>query len=180
MPADNRIFHVNINVADLDRSIEFYARLGFAVVHRERVDPDALRSTLAKFGETDVLGAEYALLRLGDDPTATCLDLVQWDRPMRRATNRVDELGLYRIAVHSSDPASVLGALADAGIELLGPEDRRSPATHDPADWFCVRDPDGTVVEVVSALDHLVAARDDQDPSAGARLPSELGTTAPP
>ena len=166
MPTDSRLFHVNINVADLDRSIEFYARLGFAVVHRERLDPDAVRSTLAKFGDTDAFGVEYALLRLGDDPTATCLDLVQWDRPMREPTNRVDELGLYRIAVHSSDPASVLRALAEAGIELLGPKGRRSPEAHDPADWFCVRDPDGTVVEIVSRLDHLVAARDHEDPNA--------------
>jgi catechol 2,3-dioxygenase-like lactoylglutathione lyase family enzyme len=163
--SDSRIFHVNINVADLDRSIEFYERLGFAVVHRERLEPAAVRSTLAKFGDTQAFGAEYALLRLGNDPAATCLDLVQWDRPMREPTNRVDELGLYRIAVHSSDPASVLRALAAAGIELLGPKDRRSPETHDPAEWFCVRDPDGTVVEIVSALDHLVAAREPEDPT---------------
>ena len=163
---DSRLFHVNINVADLDRSIDFYRRLGFDVVHRERLDPDALRSTLAKFGDTDAVGAEYALLRLGDDPTATCLDLVHWDRPMRAPANRVDELGLYRIAVHSSDPASVLRALADAGIELLGPKDRRSPEAHDPADWFCVRDPDGTVVEIVSNLEHLVNGSEHPDPGA--------------
>jgi catechol 2,3-dioxygenase-like lactoylglutathione lyase family enzyme len=163
--SEHRIFHVNINVADLDRSIRFYERLGFAVVHRERLEPDAVRSTLAKFGDTEAFGVEYALLRLGDDPAATCLDLVQWDRPMREPTNRVDELGLYRIAVHTSDPASVLRTLADDGIELLGPKGRRSPAGHDPADWFCVRDPDGTVVEIVSGLDHLVAARDDQGPT---------------
>jgi catechol 2,3-dioxygenase-like lactoylglutathione lyase family enzyme len=163
--SDRRIFHVNINVADLDRSIDFYARLGFDVVHRERLEPDAVRSTLAKFGDTQAFGAEYALLRLGDDPTATCLDLVQWDRPMREPTNRIDELGLYRIAVHSSDPAAILRALADAGIELLGTKERRSPETHDPADWFCVRDPDGTVVEIVSALDHLVSPRGPENPS---------------
>ena len=164
--SDSRLFHVNINVADLDRSIDFYRRLGFAIVHRERLDPDALRATLAKFGDTDAVGAEYALLRLGDDPAATCLDLVHWDRPMRAPANRVEELGLYRIAVHSSDPASVLRALADAGIELLGPKDRRSPETHDPADWFCVRDPDGTVVEIVSHLDHLVTGPEHLAPGA--------------
>ena len=164
--SDSRIFHVNINVSDLDLSIEFYRRLGFGVVHRERLEPDALRSTLAKFGETRAIGAEYALLRIGDDASATCLDLVRWDRPMREPTNRVDELGLYRIAVHSSDPASLLRPLADAGIELLGPQGRRSPETQDPSDWFCVRDPDGTVVEIVSGLDHLVTPRQHQDPTA--------------
>jgi catechol 2,3-dioxygenase-like lactoylglutathione lyase family enzyme len=163
--SDSRIFHVNINVSDLDRSIEFYARLGFGVVHRERLEPDALRATLSKFGEIDAIGAEYALLRLGDDSAATCLDLVQWDRPMREPTNRVDQYGLYRIAVQSNDPASLLRALADAGIELLGPEGRRSPRTHDPADWFCVRDPDGTVVEIVSGLDHLVTAPEEPRPT---------------
>jgi catechol 2,3-dioxygenase-like lactoylglutathione lyase family enzyme len=152
----SRIFHVNLNVSHLDRSIEFYAHLGFAVVRRERLDPDAVRASLAKFGEADAIGAEYALLRLGDDPAATCLDLVQWDRPFREQGNRFDELGPYRIALQVDDPASLLGALADAGIELLGPEGRRSPRTHDPAQWFCVRDPDGTVIEILSGFDHLV------------------------
>ena len=54
--------------------------------------------------------------------------------------------------MHSSDPASLLRALADAGIELLGPQGRRSPDTQDPSDWFCDGS-DGTVVEIVSGLD---------------------------
>jgi catechol 2,3-dioxygenase-like lactoylglutathione lyase family enzyme len=152
----DRIFHVNVNVSDLDRSIEFYAHLGFAVVRRERIEPDAARATAAKFGEPDAVGVEYALLRLGDDPSATCLDLVQWDRPFREQGNRFDQLGPYRIAVQSSDPASLLATLADAGIELLGPDGKRSPRSHDPAQWFCVRDPDGTVIEILSGFDHLV------------------------
>src|SRR4029079_1988280 len=52
MPSASRIFHVTINVADLDRSIEFYLRLGFVVVHRERLDPDALGAPRARFGDT--------------------------------------------------------------------------------------------------------------------------------
>ena len=165
MPAD-RIFHVNINVADLDRSIEFYALLGFTVVRRESIEPEAVLATSAKFGETEAVGADFALVRLGDDPTATCLDLVQWDRPFRAQGNRFDQLGPYRIALQVADPASLLAALADAGIELLGPEGKRSPASHDPAQWFCVRDPDGTVIEILSGFDHLVTPGDDQDRSA--------------
>ena len=164
--SDSRIFHVNLNVSDLDRSIEFYAHLGFGVVHRERLEPDAVRASLAKFGEADAIGAEFALLRLGDDPAATCLDLVQWDRPFREQGNRFDQLGPYRIALQSGDPASLLATLADAGVDLLGPEGRRSPRTHDPADWFCVRDPDGTVIEILSGFDHLVAGSEPRRPSA--------------
>ena len=154
--SERRIFHLNVNVSDLDRSLEFYAHLGFHVVRRERLDPDVVRGTLAKFGETRATGAEFALVRLGDDPTATCLDLVQWEPPLREQGRRSDELGPYRIALQVSDPASVLAALADAGLELLGAEGRRSPRDHDPAEWFCVRDPDGTVIEVLSGFDHLV------------------------
>ena len=161
----SRIFHVNLNVSDLDRAIEFYALLGFAVVHRARLEPDAVRASMAKFGETEAMGAEFALLRLGDDPRATCLDVVQWDRPFRAQGNRFDRLGPYRIAVQSSDPGSLLATLADAGIELLGPEGRRSPRDHDPGEWFCVRDPDGTVIEILSGIDHLVAGPATSGPS---------------
>src|SRR5215475_7333878 len=146
--SESRIFHVNLNVSDLERSIDFYVLLGFGVVRRERLEPDAVRASMAKFGETDAIGAEFALLRLGDDPTATCLDLVQWDRPFRPQGNRFDQLGPYRIALQTADPAALLARLADTGIELLGPEGHRSPRTHDPAAWFCVRDPDGTVIEI--------------------------------
>ena len=70
----SRIFHVNLDVSDLDRSIEFYGLLGFGIVRRERIDLEAVRATLARLGETEAVAVEFALVRLGDDPTATCVD----------------------------------------------------------------------------------------------------------
>src|SRR5471030_2219512 len=75
--AGNRFFHVNVNVTDLDRSIAFYRLFGFEVVFRQALDPETSRRTALAFGR-ERNDAEYALMRIGDDPRATCLDLVQW------------------------------------------------------------------------------------------------------
>ena len=59
--------------------------------------------------------------------------------------------------VHVEDPDAVLAALEAAGHPLMGPVLRAAPFPgQTPTVMFCVRDPDGTVVEVAGGLDHLV------------------------
>jgi catechol 2,3-dioxygenase-like lactoylglutathione lyase family enzyme len=153
----DRIFHFSINVADLDRSISFYGMLGFTVLHRERIDEGANQAILAKFGQPGTNGAEYALIRMGDEPGATCIDLVQFDTSVPVDPPPVNRIGIGRIALQYADPSSLLGTLAKAGVELLGPAGRTNPLDRDAGGMFAFRDPDGVIVEIVSGLDHLVA-----------------------
>ena len=156
--AGNRFFHVNVNVTDLDRSIAFYRLFGFEVVFRQTLDPETSRRTALAFGR-ERNDAEYALVRIGDDPRATCLDLVQWKtRPTEgRPYELSNNAGMYRILIHVADAEATLAALAGEGVTPMGEVIRATAVEgQPPATMFCVRDPDGTVIEIASGLDHLV------------------------
>lgn len=154
----NRFFHINVNVTDLDRSIAFYRLFGFEVVFRQELDPETNRQIGRAFAE-EPNDAEYALVRIGDDPRAPCLDLVQWKtRPTEgQPYPQSNNAGIYRMLVHVADPDATLAALAEEGVTPMGEVIRATPVEGQPATtMFCVRDPDGTVIEVASGLDHLV------------------------
>ena len=75
-----RIFHVNIVVKDLDRTLAFYRDvLGFSVVYGEVTTDDPI---LARgFGYEGNGLMRWALIRLGDDEDALLIDVEQWIEP---------------------------------------------------------------------------------------------------
>ena len=157
-PRGNRFYHVNINVADLDRSIRFYEIFGFKSLFRTKQDAETCRRTAEAFNRP-YNEAEYAFLRIGDDPKSACLDLVEWHTRPTFGTpyETANHAGIYRILVHVSDPDATIAALEKAGHPLMGPVLRATPFPgKTPTTMFCVRDPDGVVVEIAAGLDHLV------------------------
>ena len=154
----NRLFHVNMNVTDLERSIRFYDIFGFEVIFRTVQDEETGRKSAEAFGRPDN-EAEYALVRIGDNLASACIDLVEWrthpthGKPYASANHA----GIYRILVHVDDPDAILAALEAAGYPLMGPVLRTQPFPgKTPTTMFCVQDPDGVVVEIAAGLDHLV------------------------
>ena len=157
MGPGDRIFHININVSRLDRSIDFYQRLGFRVLHRERLDPRAMQQTLAAMGVPAGNGAEYALVRLGDHPGAACLDLVQWDDMVDAPPVRLNERGVCRIAIHVDDGDALRAAVAAAGFDVVNPRGLTA-AGREAGIVLCLRDPDGVFLEFVTGLDPLLGS----------------------
>ena len=154
----NRFYHVNINVADLERSIRFYEIFGFKALFRTRQDPETSRKTALAFNRP-FNEAEYSMIRIGDDPAAGCIDLVEWKTRPTFGTpyENANHPGIYRILVHVSDPEGTLKALEKAGHGLMGPVLHATPFPgKTPTTMFCVRDPDGVVVEVAAGLEHLI------------------------
>jgi len=153
----DRIYHVNINVTDLDRSIAFYKQLGFKVLAEFTLDEETTRTTCAAFGAAPN-DCRAAFIRLGDDPRSPCLDLVEWQthpahgRPYADANN----VGVFRIAFHVNNPDEILAGLKDAGMELLGPVGYGNPPGGGRSTVFAFRDPDGIVLEVLSGVQHMV------------------------
>lgn len=153
----NRIYHININVTDLDRSIAFYELLGFKVLIKFGLDEETTRDTCAAFGaEPNELRA--AFIRLGDDPNAPCIDLVEWitQPPKGQPYADANNAGMYRMAFHVDDPEAVLAELERLGIPLMGPVGYGNPPGGGRSTVFAFRDPDGTVLEVLSGVEHMV------------------------
>jgi catechol 2,3-dioxygenase-like lactoylglutathione lyase family enzyme len=142
------IYHININCTNLERSLEFYKMLGF----REVVD----------FGEGG--GAEMGkglrmpsdsrararLLKIGDDPYCSHIDLIEWLNPRsdKPPYERLNNLGIARVCFYSKDLEGDLAELKSRGTKVLSdPMTVRYKGGQSTV--VCFEDPDGTILELV-------------------------------
>jgi catechol 2,3-dioxygenase-like lactoylglutathione lyase family enzyme len=73
-----QIYHVNVNCTNLERSLAFYQMLGF----REVIDIPAGRLR----PRHDPAIGRALLLRLGEEPRSTLIDLIEWQTPRPHGT----------------------------------------------------------------------------------------------
>lgn len=153
-----RIFHININVTDMDRSVAFYESLGFRVCYDFELDDQTMRTTCAALG-----GAPNphrgVFMTLGDSPTATIIDLVQWYDPPTggHVYPTLTDVGMPRLAFHVDNPMEVYEELKARGIEFLGPVGYGTPPGEgdNRSVVFGFRDPDGNVLEVLGGVEYM-------------------------
>lgn len=148
----SRIFHIAINAKNLDRSIEFYRKLGFTLLGDRPVQNDLVKDAfLVPTGDF-----RFAHLRLGDDPNATVLDIVEWYNPATADSGREGPVsqhqrGLSRFAVLTDDTQKVYDDLSAAGLTFLTkPTSVLTPQ----GGWkVClITDPDDIVVQITQLL----------------------------
>mgnify|MGYP006077481355 CR=1 FL=1 len=165
-----RIFHININVVDIDRSVSFYEGLGFKKLYDFELDPETVRQTCAAFGSPPN-PHRGVFMSLGDTPTATILDLVQWYDPPTggQVYPTLTNVGIPRMAFHVDNPMEVYEELMRRGTEFLGPIGGGSPPGGAPnqAVVFAFRDPDGNVLEVLSGVDYMARPLAQESAAAG-------------
>ena len=121
-----RTLHIGLRVADLERSLAFYAALGYEVVG----------------GVPATSLGDLAMIKLADDPFVT-IELVSGSSAS--APSGDDRLSHFVIKVESMD--AVLAELAAAGIHPDEP-----PVSPDGSDEFqtaWITDPDGNRIELV-------------------------------
>lgn len=154
--------HVNINVADLERSIEFYRKLGFVeflpgipylALEREGqgVLPEGARTAL---GLAPGARGRACILQLGEDGGFPKIDLTELDpgpaeggAPASRAQPLDNgDLGLVRLCLLSRDLESAYDTLRERGVEFLSPPQSGEGGMVTVA--IC-RDPDGTLIELL-------------------------------
>lgn len=154
--------HVNINVSDLDRSIEFYSRLGFRIAipgipylglaqdDFAALDP-AMCEVMALPAGT--LG-RACIMQLGDG--LPMIDLIQLadvgdvagDTPAGRPRGPLDNggIGLVRLCLATRDLPDTVDRLRAASVDVVSPV--RS-GHQELADVARCRDPDGTSIELI-------------------------------
>jgi catechol 2,3-dioxygenase-like lactoylglutathione lyase family enzyme len=147
-----RFIHVNVVCSDLERSLQFYVDILGAKVHElfDSGDSD-LRPTMG-VGEEGAPGYRAALVYWGDGRGGPYLDLLEWrggDLAKRQWPLSAQDVGLARVALEVDDIDEWLGHLTAIGVDILGPvqEEIVGPWT---LRLFLCRDPDGTLVELVS------------------------------
>jgi len=145
-----RLFHVNICVSDMERSIKFYQDLGFTKVNDFTLDDP---------GVGDALGLKAkklrgVFMRLGSDPGAPVLDLVQFiDPPTQgRPYATLNNIGICRIAFTVDDIDRTYDQLKEKGVTFVAPLQKLKGPGGGTIGVVCFKDPDGTVLELMSGM----------------------------
>ena len=141
------IYGISVNCTHLERSLEFYRAIGFKEV--------------ADIGESGGGGLEKGLripnprargrlLKMGDDPGAINLDLIEWLSPRTegRAYPRLNHAGIARIALHTVNLQKTYEELKTKGIEFYS-EPQVLQFRGGSSLFVCFEDPDGTVLELI-------------------------------
>lgn len=148
--------HIGVGVSDVERSIAFYARLGFTDVAFDYEGPlgglggvadrDAAtaRVVMLRPGTPTVLGqAAVKLVHTTDAPPPPMPDGMGWGEP-----------GVCEVCVHVREQDRLYEELVGSGVEALM-EPNESPLT--PFGTLCslsyVADPDGTKIELIEWKD---------------------------
>lgn len=143
------LVHVNINVSDFDRSRAFYEALGFRLIWM--VPPTNTPECCAAVGMPPYR-VKGGLMVLEGADAPFVIDLLQWESPTDPTPPypHLYHLGLARIAMTTRDMDADLEALADMGVELVGPPGRvEIDGVPVGGRFVCFKDPDGTVLELV-------------------------------
>lgn len=146
----SRVFHIAVNVTNLDRSVEFYRKLGFQVLADRTVDNPMLSQAFAVPSSK----CRFVHLRLGDDEQATLLDVVEWFNPTTAegpGTPPQNQTGITRFAVLTDDTDKVYSELTEAGFSFL-----TTPTTvlTPQGGWrvALAKDPDGIVIQITELV----------------------------
>ena len=145
-----RLFHVNICVRDMERSIRFYQDLGFTKVNDfTRDDPSV----------GDALGVKAkklrgVFMRLGNESNSTVLDLVQFIDPPTQGQPypTLNNVGICRIAFTVDDIDKTYEELKAKAIEFVAPLKKLTGPGGARMGVVCFKDPDGTVLELISGM----------------------------
>jgi catechol 2,3-dioxygenase-like lactoylglutathione lyase family enzyme len=141
--------HLRVNCSDLDSSMNWYERLGFA--------PEVVARSVAADGTV----LSYASL-VTDGDQSFSLELTQWEEPgaCGQPSSPAYHRGLYRIALGVDDVQAAYRVLALAEPGLPAPEFVELPGTRlGGVVVLFLRDPDGVVVELVGRPRSAMTAR---------------------
>jgi glyoxylase I family protein len=142
------VFHVNINVKNFERSLEFYKMLGFKVVLNLGEGPNKANDKGLNIPNSR---ARAALLTLSDDPRATRIDLIEWTQPQTESTPypHLYHAGIARIALFTKGIDEEYARLSANAVEMVSEPVTIRFANEAGAKFFCFKDPDGNFLELI-------------------------------
>jgi len=145
-----RLFHVNICVSDMERSINFYQSLGFTKVNDFTLNDPSVGGALG----LDAKKLRGVFMRLGSDPNAPVLDLVQFIDPPAQGQPyaTLNNIGICRIAFTVDDIDRTYQELKEMGVAFVAPLKKIKGPGGAEIGVVCFKDPDGTVLELMSGI----------------------------
>jgi catechol 2,3-dioxygenase-like lactoylglutathione lyase family enzyme len=145
-----RLFHVNICVRDMERSIRFYQQLGFNKVNDFTMEDPSVGEALG----LQARKIRGVFMRLGNDPNAPVLDLVQFIDPPTQGQPypTLNNVGICRIAFAVDDIDKTYEDLKKMDVQFVAPLKKVDGPGGAKIGVVCFKDPDGTVLELLSGM----------------------------
>ena len=145
-----RLFHVNICVRDMERSIRFYQGLGFNKVDDFTMDNPNVGEVLGVKAQK----LRGVFMRLGNDANAPVLDLVQFIDPPTQGQPypTLNNVGICRIAFTVDDIDKTYEELKAKKVEFVAPLKKLDGPGGRKIGVVCFKDPDGTILELMSGM----------------------------
>ncbi len=142
------IFHININVTNFERSLEFYKLLGFKVV---RDLGEGGNEHFERGLKIPSPRGRAALLMLGDNKYANRIDLIEWKSPKTEGQPypHLYHTGICRVALWTDNLQEICEKLKAAGVEFLSDPQVMTDRKGGISSFVCFYDPDGTVIELI-------------------------------
>jgi catechol 2,3-dioxygenase-like lactoylglutathione lyase family enzyme len=152
----SRIFHVNTNCTDLERSLGFYRDL-LGLRQNTHPIPSILQRGDA-FGLEQVMWDAWMLQSdLGDQGLA--LDLLEWKvpTPAGQPPQACNELGLHHLVFAVPDLHACVTRLRDAGVTVVGGPIEMDLGNGSSLAMAMVEDPDGVPVQLIGGRDTRIS-----------------------
>jgi catechol 2,3-dioxygenase-like lactoylglutathione lyase family enzyme len=145
-----KLFHVNICVRDMERSIRFYQGIGFNKVSDFTLDDPSVGDALGLKAKK----LRGVFMRLGKDENAPVLDLVQFIDPPTQGTPypTLNNVGICRIAFTVDDIDKTYEELKSKKVDFVAPLKKIDGPGGAKIGVVCFRDPDGTILELISGM----------------------------
>jgi catechol 2,3-dioxygenase-like lactoylglutathione lyase family enzyme len=145
--------HINVNCTDIQRSIAFYEKFGFEVVHvisENTKELDPTRDVMPGAGGYQGSHCRGVIMSLGDHPHCwTKLELLQYTDPPTEPEPRRNafQVGYCRMAIRCKDIQAEVDRLKSEGVEFES--EVETSKTVGALSYAFARDPDGILVELL-------------------------------
>lgn len=145
-----KLFHVNVCVRDMERSIRFYEGLGFNKVSDFTLDDPSVGDALGLKAKK----LRGVFMRLGSDSNSPVLDLVQFLDPPTQGQPypTLNNVGICRIAFTVDDIDKTYEELKAKNVEFVAPLKKIDGPGGAKIGVVCFKDPDGTILELISGM----------------------------
>ena len=140
------VVHVNVNVTDIERSVAYYERFGFSVMHT--FTDEKPKTPQADVSHTP--GTRGAVMSISDDPRASCkIELIQSLEPPAtpHPETRPGQAGVGRIAIRTKNVQGYVEKLSKEGIEPITPIEEIDIVSA--RRFVLYHDPDGVLLELI-------------------------------
>ena len=141
-----RVWHIGVTTRDIEKSIEFYEKIGFQYIEGSEVANPMIEQGLMVPGAKKLRWAHVAM---GDDGGTAMLDLVQFlePEPFGEPLRENHNVGITRFSLLTRDIEQTRAEIEAKGITFLNPiTEVLTPVG--PYKMCFTHDPDGTLVQL--------------------------------